>query len=345
MKLAKVITVLSCMYFASCSSDVVPPLASINQLENAGAVMPVHIHGNMESRTAIIVVHGGPGNSAILQREATGFYQLEADHTVVYYDQRGSGISEGNAGTASLTVEQMSEDLTAVVALVEAGTQAESIFIVSLDWGAAVAVQYLASGPVSEKIKGFIAVSPGINGPLTMERSRQEMVDIAEELLNDGTAVNDAAASNILAFYESNPVINRFNYEEHFRLLETVGGIVINFDHGISGVVPPDYVESQLDNNRALLLRHWSYRGGHFLEELDLDSELAELEVPVKMIWGIFDRLMPASFAPEYAALLGSASSEELISLFPASANRPYLEEGDRFFALSQPGWISTIEG
>jgi pimeloyl-ACP methyl ester carboxylesterase len=343
MKRLIVIPVAACLLLLSCSKEVVPPIAIINQLEHNGAVMPVHIHGNRESRSALIVVHGGPGGSAVLQREATGFYRLESDHLVAYYDQRGSGISEGNVSAASLSVEQMAEDLRAVVELVVAGTDAESIFIISLDWGAAVATRYLISTDVHPGVRGYVAVAPIFNGPAVMERSREELVTIAGELLDDGDLQNDAPARNILAFYENNPVIDRFNYEEHFRLLETVGGIVINIDHNVSGVIPPEFVQSQLDDNRAFLLRHWTFDNSHFLESLDVEQDAGAINIPVKLIWGVFDRLVPVSLSREYEALLGPASSEELLSVFPASAHRPYLEEGDRFYATVST-WIDFFD-
>ena len=122
MRGTKIIAILVCMALMSCTGEIVSPVGILNQLENDGAVMPVHIHGDLNARSALIVVHGGPGESAILKRKAIGFYLLETDHVVAYYDQRGSGISQGNVANTSLTVEQMAMDLHAVVQLVEAAS-------------------------------------------------------------------------------------------------------------------------------------------------------------------------------------------------------------------------------
>lgn len=317
----------------SCDNVVLPPLNTINQLEVDGAILPVHIYGPEESATAIIVVHGGPGESAVLKREAIGFYRLESQFRIIYYDQRGAGIGEGNTPVSSMTVEQMASDLAAVVELVEAGTRARNIFIVSLDWGAAVAVEFLTSGSVSSSVRGYVAVDPGFNAMRSMERSRDELIDLASELLHDNTPANDPPAQNLLDFYEANPVINRFNYEEHYRLLENIGGIIVNINHGVSGVSEPAYVHTLTEHNLRFSLEHWTYNGSHFLQGLDVDPDLGDIAVPVKLIWGAFDRLMPVSLALEYSDAFGPASSDELLSIFPASANRPYLEEGDRFFA------------
>ena len=317
----------------SCSTDVLPPLGIYNQLEVDGAILPVHLHGNSTAKTALILVHGGPGESAILKREATGFYQLEDEHLMVYYDQRGSGISEGNVNKNTLTVEQMAMDLHAVIQLVETGSDVKNIFLISLDWGAATVVNYLTSTMKSPLVKGYVAVSPGFDVPLTMARSRDEILALAQELLFDGIATNDEAAQNIIAFYERHHDVDRYNYQRHYQLIEALGGIIINTDHEVSGATMPSYIQSLVDHNYRYLLENWSDDQGHFLESVNVADQLSSIDVPVKIIWGFWDRLIPVSLYDNYAPLLGQASDEELISIFPASANRPYLEEGDRFFA------------
>jgi len=309
------------------------PVSVINQLQVDGAILPVHMHGNQESRTAMIVVHGGPGESAILKRDAVGLYRLESEHLMVYYDQRGCGISEGNVDEASLSVEQMAEDLDAVVELVLATRQVENIFIISLDWGAPTAVQYLTGPRTDPAVKGYMAISPVFNAERSMKRSVQEIIDIAEGLLEDGDPANDELAGNILVFYDQNAIINKFNYEEHYRFVEAIKGIILFDDVESSNVQFPAYINSSVENNEVFVLNNWSFNNEHFLQSLNVESNLRSIEVPVKIIWGFWDRLFPSSLAEEYENSFGQASENERISIFPFSAHKPYLEEGERFFA------------
>ena len=64
-------------------------------LERDGAVMPIWVRGNVDSRTLLLMVHGGPGDSAQWYIESQAFKALEARYGVAYWDQRGAGTSQG----------------------------------------------------------------------------------------------------------------------------------------------------------------------------------------------------------------------------------------------------------
>ncbi|MCP4124940.1 MAG: alpha/beta hydrolase, partial [Bacteroidetes bacterium] len=322
-----VIALLMSMF--SCDKQDVLPVSVINQLQVEGAVLPVHMHGNQESNVAVIVVHGGPGESAILKRNAVGLHRLESEHLMVYYDQRGCGISEGNVDEASMSVEQMAKDLHAVVQMVLATRGVDNIFIMSLDWGSATVVNYLTGSLTDGEVKGYVAVSPAFNAEITMKRSVQEIIDIAEELLDDSDPTNDELAENILIFYDQNSIITKFNYEEHYRLVEAIRGIVLFDDVEFSEAEFPAYINSSLENNELFALSNWTYNNEDFLQTLDVEGDLRSIEVPVKIIWGFWDRLFPVSLADNYENSFGPASSREITSVFPFSAHRPYLEEGE----------------
>lgn len=344
MKRIQVIVVyLAALLIAGCAKDGETPATGVNQLQVGDAVLPVHIRGNEASSTAVVVLNGGPGESAILMREAIGLYRLESDYRVVYYDQRGCGLTEGQVGASSMTIAHMAEDLHAVVQFVKSQAVAEQIFLVSLDWGAATAVTYLAGAGADPAVKGYVAVNPGFDARLAMERSRDELQQIAGFLLDDNDPENDALAENVLEFYAVNAEINRFNYAEHYRLVEALRGIVLLPDPATAPVDPPQYVQRALEQNERFALENLTFNGGHFLESLDVAEQLDAIAVPVKLIWGAWDRLFPVSLAAEYTGSFGDASTGESLSVFPQSAHRPYLEEGDRFYATVKT-WIAIHE-
>ena len=322
----------------SCKKEETVLLDFVVQLENAGAVMPVHIHGNEESEAAFIVVHGGPGESGILKREAIGFYGLEAEHKVIYYDQRASGLSEGNVAVSSISVEQMAEDLNAVVELVDQVTSTTEIYLVSLDWGAAIAVQYLSSSNFNDKVKGYVASSPGFNSM----RNLNEMRDTLYGLVDTLNVLSNGAGSDLQAFLDLNPEVDQFNYREYTDAVQILFGIVFNQNITTSGVEPPGYIKQALENNERFVLENWTYGGSHFLESLDVEDLLGDIPVPTKLVWGAHDLLFPASLAPYYLEKLGVPSDAERVSIFPFSAHQPYLEEGVKFQGLLS-AWIELL--
>lgn len=340
IKMSFIIVLLSVLVMSGCKSDVIQPLSTINQVAVDGAVLPLHIHGNTNSSTMILVVNGGPGQSAILQRRAIGFAQLETIHRIGYLDQRGCGISGGNVDPESMTLAQLAEDLGRVVQLIEASGDVQSLFIIGLDYGCAPIARYLGSSDASSLVKGFIAVSPGFNVLKSLSQSRQEILSEAEALLNDNDVSNDDAAQNVVSFYDQNPVINVFNYEEHVRLLDAINGIVLNTAAPTSGLGFPEYSPSLLEKNEVFALQNFRTEEGHFTLTMDSSDDLININVPVKIIVGAFDRLMPLSISNAFPGLLSASSDDERISVFPASAHRPYLEEGERFFATVN-AWVS----
>ena len=328
------------LILSACQQDVPVPLNSVNQLDVGDAVLPIHIHGRQSSSSVLLVVNGGPGASAILLRNNRGFHLLEQEVRIAYLDQRGCGISEGNVDPSSITTEQWAEDIHAAVQFLLASDPGLQVFIMGLDWGNAAVLEYLTGPSGDDRVEGYLAVAPCFQAAENMQRSRQGVIDLAESALNDSDPSNDGAAQNILDYYAVNTAIDRFNYEEHFRLLDGLSGITLSANNPVEDVTAPEYLPASLDHNGRFALEHLSANDGHFLEGLNNEAALSDVDVPVKLIWGDGDLLMPRSMAFRYLNLLPSDIQEERISFFPASAHRPYLEEGERFFATIA-AWIA----
>ncbi len=323
----------------SCNKTNELPNSVINQLEVNGAILPVHMHGDKNSDVAIIIVHGGPGESAILKREAVGLFRLEEDHLVVYYDQRGSGISEGNVDAESITIEQMVEDLNGVVELVDEISNASKFFIVSLDWGGAIAASYLASSNINPNIRGYIASSPGYNAVKNMTAAR----DTLQALADIFTMAAPSEVNNLQIFLNENPEINKFNYQNYYRGIQELLGIVFNSQYQKSEAELPAAIKRNVENNLKYVLENLTFEGDHFLKSLDVEPLLPLIPVPTKVIWGSHDLLFPVKLAQDYANQLGSPSDAELLSIFNYSAHEPYLEEGNRFYAVVST-WITLFD-
>src|SRR5262249_26158046 len=80
---------------AACGSDLVHDNLNVRTDD---AVLPVDIHGNMDSGTLLLVESGGPSGPSIAQR-TVGYMPfqdtLEPELAVAFYDRRGTGNATG----------------------------------------------------------------------------------------------------------------------------------------------------------------------------------------------------------------------------------------------------------
>ncbi len=117
------------------------------------------------SGTPIVLINGGPGGTH------HGFHpwfgRASEFARVIYYDQRGCGLSDYEPGTDGYSVEQAVEDLEALRQALELDT----FVLMGFSYGGFLAQYYTTHYP--EKVAGLVLVgaSPGISADLG--RSRQ----------------------------------------------------------------------------------------------------------------------------------------------------------------------------
>lgn len=103
----------------------------------------------------VVVLHGGPGFD---YRSLLSCKDLaDQGYRVVFYDQRGAGLSE-RVPFASFTQEEMYEDLTAVIAHYRS-SPTQKVFLLGHSWGAMLATAYINRFPAA--IAGAVLAEPG----------------------------------------------------------------------------------------------------------------------------------------------------------------------------------------
>jgi len=113
------------------------------------------------SHPTLVVVHGGPGNDF---RYLLPLAALADRYRVVFYDQRGSGLSE-RAPDERLTLEGLYAELDGVIDLFGGG---RPVALVGHSWGAMLASGYAGRHP--EKLSQLVLAEPG---PLTEDDARR----------------------------------------------------------------------------------------------------------------------------------------------------------------------------
>ena len=134
--------------------------SSIPHIELAGVIFHAETFGSDTNRV-VIVLHGGPGND---YRYLLDLKALSDEYFVVFYDQRGTGLSP-RVPAEQLTVNNMVEDLHNIVEHYGKGGQ---VNIIGHSWGGMLASAYIAKYP--DTVDKLVLAEPG---PLTPERAKQ----------------------------------------------------------------------------------------------------------------------------------------------------------------------------
>jgi proline iminopeptidase len=151
---ALIITALGLFFTTSGKYTVVATVvddASLPQIEINGVRLHAETYGD-PSNPAIIVLHGGPGGD---YRSQLGAKSLADTNFVVFYDQRGAGLSE-RVPTEELTVPSYLAELDAVI---DRYSPDRPVTLLGHSWGAMLATAYLGEAP--EKVARAILLEPG----------------------------------------------------------------------------------------------------------------------------------------------------------------------------------------
>lgn len=105
--------------------------------------MPVSVRGNKSSGIFIVFLHGGPGGTALQKIGLPAFDALEESYATVFWDQRGSGSSQGNSSDKLLTLGQFVEDLDKLIDLISYKYDHPKIFLMGHSWGGCLGTAYL----------------------------------------------------------------------------------------------------------------------------------------------------------------------------------------------------------
>ena len=125
--------------------------ASLPQIEIDGVRLHAETYGD-PSNPVVIVLHGGPGGD---YRSLLGAKSLANTNFVVFYDQRGAGLSE-RVPAEELTIPRYLAELDSVI---DKYSPDRPVTLLGHSWGAMLATAYLGTAP--EKVARAILLEPG----------------------------------------------------------------------------------------------------------------------------------------------------------------------------------------
>lgn len=117
-----------------------------------GVQLHMRIAQGPEGAQTIIVLHGGPGGDF---RSLQALEALTDQFTVVFYDQRGAGLSE-RVSADMLTLDGHLEELQGVIDL---ASPDQAPILIGHSWGAMLAAAFVGQNP--DAVQSAVLIEPG----------------------------------------------------------------------------------------------------------------------------------------------------------------------------------------
>lgn len=152
------------LYFSTAGDYSVPGTVesdpSIPHIEINGLNLHAEVFGP-DTAEVVIVIHGGPGND---YRYLLPLKPLASEYRLVFYDQRGAGLSE-RVDAEFQSLEYALKDLESVV---DHYAEGRKVNLIGHSWGAMLATGYLARHP--DRVNHAVLAEPGM---LTTDKAKE----------------------------------------------------------------------------------------------------------------------------------------------------------------------------
>ncbi len=257
----------------------------------------------------IVVVHGGPGmDSRYLRR---GLEPLADMAQLVFYDQRGTGLSEGPLSLEVVNFLQFVEDIDAV----RSALGVERINVLGHSFGGRLAMEYALRHP--EHVERLILVNttePGQRFIQEANERRAERVTQEDQQSLEGIGQSGRLQTgDTVAFREFYEAAFRSNFADPARLA--------------------DLDLSMHPNTAKNGLRVITDVGGSVGDASGWDA-LRGVQAPTLILQGEED-LMPVGMAVELADSIPQAT----LARIPDAGHFPWIEQPDAFLEAFRTWW------
>jgi len=303
-------------------------------ISRQGAVMPVWVRGNRDSGIFVIANHGGPGETTQYLGKFHAFNELEKQYAVVYWDQRNSGVSQGNPAPESISPENFAEDLQMVVDAISQKYNPDYLFLYGVSWGGTLILQFATDAQRRTIVDGLIVEGGGHDMPLLLETSIARVTAFAQqqiaaqtnteywqEALSYLSANSDTGNWDLKAYRTYAQYLQRANAERSYETQRR--------EDEFSGPGGEDIFFSPLSFSMffspATLLPNLN------ILSLDLSAAMNAIDTPVLLLWGEHDINSPAPEMPEAAAAV--LPNETYDGVIPDAGHNPVIDNPDEYLS------------
>ena len=306
---------------------------TLEGVQLGGITQRIRVRGADASNPVLLLMQQGPGLPIINDaRRLERLLGLEKAFTVIYWDQRGTGLSSPSLRKDSkrfeISVTRMVDDTVTLLELLRARFGGKT-FVAGFSFGATFAAYAAAQRP--ELVAALVAAAMDIDVPAAEDNAYTFALDAARRRGN-------RRAIRQLEAIGPPPHTTVKQFTTRARWVTNFGGVATNATFNsllrsllLSLVRSPDY--SAADIIRTV--RGISASLAALLPQLattDLVRTMPCLDVPLVMAQGRLDQVAPGEAAQRFHDSL-TAPGKQLV-WFESSAHAPHLEEPAKFREL-----------
>jgi pimeloyl-ACP methyl ester carboxylesterase len=290
-----------------------------------GVRQGMFIQSKNPAHPVVLYLHGGLPEYFLTERYPTG---LENDFTMVWWEQRGAGLSYGSGiSPETMTSEQFVADTLAVTDYLRTRFGKEKIYLMAHSGGTFIGLQAAARAP--ERYDAYIGVAQMVH-QLRSERLAYEY------MLGRFTAAGDSKMARKLA---AAPVTSADGTPDAYlavrdSAMHRLGvGTTHEMKSVLSGIFWPSLRSPQYTPGEKIKLWRGKLSSGVSVlwDEMlatDLAGRVTELALPVYFFHGVYDYTVSYQLAKDYLA--GLKAPLKGFYSFDRSAHSPILEEPEK---------------
>lgn len=288
------LTLLVSATFFACSDPLVSE-GDVLYLRNHGNDMPAYVYGNFNSKTFIVLLHGGPGGNGLEYRSGKYAKMLEEQFAMVYWDQRGQGNSRGNHHHEQLDMELLLDDLYKLIILLKNQYGSDiSLFLYGHSWGGTYGTKYLLDKDRQSQFKGWIESNGAHDIPKINREAIRMFLTIGQEEIDQGNNVSDwqeivdfaKGVDTLNITIDDGGQINQFGHKAEELLADKLGDDSGDFRMPVRN--PTDPLTSSLAGNRTsnILVQNG-------IEDIALTDSLGQININSLILSGKYDFVVP----------------------------------------------------
>ena len=277
------------------------------------------------SNPVLLYIHGGMPEYFLTQKYPTG---LEDEFTVVWWEQRGSGISyNANIPRETMTMEQLISDTVAVTNYLRDRFGKEKIYLMGHSGGTFIGIQAAARTP--ELYYAYIGMAQ-MTYQLKSEKLAYEYM--LKQFKENGN-------KKMVRKLEKAPVTMEDGTPDAYLVLRDTAmhslgiGTTHDMHSVVTGIFLPSLANREYTLNEKVNMWLGKSQSGVSVvwDEMlvtDLTKQVTELEIPVYFFEGLYDYTVSYSEAKPYFEILKAPIKGFYI--FEHSAHSPLFEEPDK---------------
>jgi pimeloyl-ACP methyl ester carboxylesterase len=304
-----------------------------------GVEQGMFVKGRSARNPVLLYLHGGMPDYFLTEHYPTG---LDEDFTVVWWEQRGSGLSySGDVPPESVNPRQLVSDTVEVTNYLRKRFGREKIYLMGHSGGTFIGMQAAARAP--ELYHAYLGVAQ-MSNQLESERLAYEYM--LRRFKDDGN-------TKMVRRLEDAPVGDAVPLPASYLKLRDVAmhGLGVGTTHDMKSIVTGLLLRSLLHREYTLSEKVGLWRGKIFSGSrlwntqlsTNLTTKVTRLEVPVYFFHGAYDYTVSYPLAKSYFERLDAPVKG--FYTFKRSAHSPLFEEPDKMREIVRADVLTGSKG